>query len=300
MPKVIIAGGSAYSRIIDFAAFRSIADETGAYLVADIAHIAGLIAAGLHPSSIDHAHVTTTTTHKTLRGPRGGMILLGKDYDAPVTSKGGRQIPLHQAIDSAIFPGYQGGPLPHVIAAKAVAFKEALAPDGKGPSKEFVAYQQQVINNAKILAEELGGRGYFLLGGGTDNHLVLLKNPNGLSGKAAQFATELIGITTNKNVVPYDTEKPMVTSGLRLGTPAITARGIDGNDMAEISDILHTLFSNTKEDSNHLPIIDDSVVQPLSMRVQELCRKRPLYEGMYQVMSHIEGLRIKEKWDIQN
>ncbi len=214
-PAVIVAGASAYPRTIDFARFRAIADEVGARLMVDMAHIAGLIAAGLHPSPIDHAHITTTTTHKTLRGPRGGMLLSGDDYA--------------KALNSQIFPGTQGGPLIHVIAAKAVAFGEALKP-------RFKTYQQQVLNNAKALAEELVNAGFDLVSGGTDNHLLLvdLTNKN-ITGKDAEHALDAAGITANKNTIPFETLSPFVTSGIRLGTPALTTRGLKEGDFRRVA-----------------------------------------------------------------
>lgn len=280
-PKVIIAGGSAYPRTIDFEAFRQIADEVGAYLVADIAHPAGLIAAGLHPSPINYAHVTTTTTHKTLRGPRGGMILLGKDYDISVNKKTDPRypMPLHRAIDSAVFPGSQGGPLEHVILAKAIALREALNPDMTEVNPDFVLYQKGIIDNAAALSRFLIDRGYDLSSGGTDNHLVLVKKPRGLTGKTAQYATELIGVTTNKNAVPDDTEKPWIGSGLRLGTPAITTRGIGEAGTLVIAQSLDELFSKTTEGQDHMPIVPEDVIQRLKPRIDEVCRAHPLYTG---------------------
>ncbi len=207
-PKLIVAGASAYPRIIDFKKFREIADKVGAYLMVDMAHIAGLVAAGEHPSPIPYAHVVTTTTHKTLRGPRGGVIMTN---DEEIAKK----------IDKAIFPGIQGGPLMHIIAAKAVAFKQALSP-------EFKEYQHQIVKNAKALAEVLEKGGLRLVSGGTDNHMILvdLKSSKGLTGQAVEKALDKAGITVNKNGIPYDTEKPMVTSGIRIGTPAVTTRGM--------------------------------------------------------------------------
>ena len=214
-PAVIVAGASAYPRIIDFPRFRAIADEVGAKLMVDMAHIAGLIAAGLHPSPIPYADITTTTTHKTLRGPRGGMILSAGD--------------LGKKINSQIFPGIQGGPLMHAIAAKAVAFGEALSP-------RFKVYQQQVLNNAKVLAEELTNAGFNLVSGGTDNHLMLVDLTNkGITGKDAEHALDLAGITVNKNTVPYETRSPFVTSGIRLGTPALTTRGLKEDDFRKVA-----------------------------------------------------------------
>ncbi len=224
-PKLIIAGASAYAREINFAKFREIADEVGAYLMVDMAHIAGLVAAGLHQSPIPYAHFTTTTTHKTLRGPRGGMILTNDEE-------------LSTLINKAIFPGTQGGPLMHVIAAKAVSFKEAL-------DDSFKVYQQQVINNAKALAKNLLDRGFNLVSGGTDNHLVLvdLRSKN-ITGKLAEKILDEVGITCNKNAIPFDPEKPFVTSGIRLGTPAITSRGFKEEDIVEVADIINMTLEN--------------------------------------------------------
>jgi glycine hydroxymethyltransferase len=224
-PKAIIAGASAYSRIIDFARFREIADSVGAYLIVDMAHIAGLVAAGLHPSPLPHAHAVTTTTHKTLRGPRGGLILsndpeLGKQFDKNV------------------FPGVQGGPLMHVIAAKAVAFKEALEP-------EFKTYQAQIIKNAKKMASSLQNEGFRIVSGGTDNHLMLVDlRPVGVSGKVAQEALDKVNITVNKNGIPFDPAKPAVTSGIRIGTPATTTRGFGEAEMEEIASVIGLTLRN--------------------------------------------------------
>jgi glycine hydroxymethyltransferase len=215
-PRMIVAGASSYPRIIDFAAFRQIADMVKAYLMVDMAHIAGLVAAGLHPSPVPYAEFVTSTTHKTLRGPRGGMILCRKEYAA--------------AVDKAIFPGLQGGPLMHVVAAKAVGFKEAQQP-------EFITYQQQVIANAKTLAARLKHYGFTLVSGGTDNHLILLDLRNKkLTGKQAEEALDKVGITANKNTIPFDPETPFVTSGLRIGTPAVTSRGMQEEQKEIIAD----------------------------------------------------------------
>ena len=213
-PKMIVAGASAYPRIIDFDRFRAVADEVGAYLMVDMAHIAGLVATGQHPSPLGKAHFTTSTTHKTLRGPRGGLILAGTDEA--------------KKIDSQIFPGIQGGPLMHVIAAKAVAFGEALRP-------EFAVYQKQVVKNAKVMAAGLTALGYDLVSGGTDNHLMLVDLSNkDVTGKDAQIALDAAGITANKNTVPFETRSPFVTSGIRLGTPALTTRGMKEDDMEKV------------------------------------------------------------------
>lgn len=229
-PKMIIAGASAYSRIIDFKKFREIADEVGAYLFVDMAHIAGLVAAGLHPSPLPYAHVVTSTTHKTLRGPRGGIILTNDDEIA-------------KKIDKAVFPGEQGGPLMHVIAAKAVAFKEALEDD-------FKTYQQQVIKNAKVMADTFAKLGYKIVSGTTENHLVLIdvKSKLGITGKQAEDILYQANITINKNAIPFDEEKPMYTSGIRLGSPAMTTKGFKEEDFIKISYFIHELLSEpTKE-----------------------------------------------------
>ena len=248
-PKLIICGYSAYPRTIDFAAFRAIADEVGAYLLADMAHIAGLVAAGVHPSPIPHCHVVTTTTHKTLRGPRGGLILTG---DAAF----GRQ------FDKAVFPGSQGGPLEHVVAAKAVAFGEALQP-------AFRAYSQQVVVNAKAMAAQLMERGVRVVSGGTDNHLVLLDLRSvGLTGKVADLLVSDVNITANKNTVPFDPESPFVTSGLRVGSAALTTRGFDAEAFVEVADVI----------ADRLLHPDDAVVElRCRERVRALCARFPLY-----------------------
>jgi glycine hydroxymethyltransferase len=217
-PKLIVAGASAYPRILDFARFRQIADEVGALFMVDMAHIAGLVAAGLHPSPVPYAHFVTSTTHKTLRGPRGGFILCAEEWA--------------KAIDKAIFPGIQGGPLEHVIAAKAVAFGEAL-------TEEFRAYQRRIVEHARVLAQALLARGFRLVSGGTDNHLMLINLQNrGLTGKEAELRLDAIGITVNKNTVPNETQSPMVTSGIRVGTPAVTTRGMGPAEMEEIARLM--------------------------------------------------------------
>ncbi|CAK7022250.1 serine hydroxymethyltransferase [Tissierella sp.] len=244
-PRMIVAGASAYPRQIDFAKFREIADEIGAYLMVDMAHIAGLVAAGLHPNPVPYADFVTTTTHKTLRGPRGGAILCKEEYA--------------KAIDKAIFPGIQGGPLMHIIAAKAVAFGEALQDD-------FKAYQQQTINNAKALAEGLLKNGFRLVSGGTDNHLILIDvRTKGLTGKKAEALLDDIGIATNKNTIPNDPESPFITSGIRIGTPAMTTRGMKEEDMMEIAEII-TLALDENNDRDEI-----------RTRVAKLCDKYPLY-----------------------
>lgn len=250
-PKIIVAGASAYSRTIDFKRFREIADKVGAYLMVDMAHIAGLIAAKQHISPIPYAHVVTTTTHKTLRGPRGGVILTN---DEDIAKK----------IDKTIFPGIQGGPLMHVIAGKAVAFKEALSP-------EFVEYQKQVIANAKALAKSLENNGLRIVSGGTDNHMMLVdvKTNYNLTGAVVEKALDIAGITVNKNGIPYDTEKPMVTSGVRLGTPAVTTRGMKENEMEIIANFIVRAIKNIDNQDELLKIKED---------VKNLCAKFPLYE----------------------
>jgi glycine hydroxymethyltransferase len=247
-PKIILVGASAYSRTIDFMIFSDIAKESGAYLLADIAHIAGLVAAGLHPSPIPYADFVTTTTHKTLRGPRGGMILCKAEYA--------------KAIDKTIFPGIQGGPLVHVIAAKAVALKEAL-------SQEFKDYQALVIRNAKKLAEELIRSGFKIISGGTDNHLMLVDlNNKQITGREAEEALGKSRITVNKNVIPYDERPPTITSGIRLGTPCVTTRGMQEAEMVEIADIISSVIQNNR---------DTEAINTLSERVDLLCKKFPIY-----------------------
>lgn len=228
-PKMIVAGASAYSRFIDFKAFREIADEIGAYYMVDMAHIAGLVAAGLHPNPVKYADFVTTTTHKTLRGPRGGMILCKNEFA--------------QKIDKAIFPGIQGGPLMHVIAAKAVCFKEVME-DG------FKEYQQQVLKNAKVLSQELASKGFRIVSGGTDNHLMLVDlRDKGLTGKEAEKMLDEVHITTNKNTIPFDPQSPFVTSGLRIGTPAVTTRGMKEAEMKELAEIIDGALSKTKDEA---------------------------------------------------
>ena len=244
-PKLIVAGASAYPRIIDFKKFKEISDEIGAYLMVDMAHIAGLVAAGLHPSPVPYADFVTTTTHKTLRGPRGGAILCKEKYA--------------KIIDKAIFPGIQGGPLMHVIAAKAVSFGEALKDD-------FKDYQKQIIKNAKVLSEELLNKGFRLVSGGTDNHLILIDvRSKGLTGKKAEAMLDEIGITANKNTIPFDPESPFVTSGVRIGTPAVTTRGMKEEDMKEIAEIMNLALDERNDRGE------------LKERVLKLCSRFPLY-----------------------
>ena len=247
-PKLIIAGGSAYSRQIDFKKMADVAHEVDAIFMVDMAHFAGLVAAGLHPNPVEYADIVTTTTHKTLRGPRGGMILCKEKYA--------------KAIDKAIFPGIQGGPLMHVIAAKAVAFGEALQP-------EFKVYAQQVIDNAKALAAALQEKGLTIVSGGTDTHVMLVDVRNtGLTGKEAEHLLDEVGITCNKNTIPFDPASPFVTSGIRLGTPALTTRGLQVKDMEEIADIIATVLKNPE---------DKAVHEAASKRVAALCEAYPLY-----------------------
>ncbi|MDR3507180.1 MAG: serine hydroxymethyltransferase [Caulobacteraceae bacterium] len=255
-PKLIIAGGSAYPRQIDFARFRAIADSVGAYLMVDMAHIAGLVAAGVHPSPMPHAHVVTTTTHKTLRGPRGGMILTN-DED------------LAKKINSAVFPGIQGGPLEHVIAAKAVAFGEALEP-------AFKVYAQQVAANAKVLAKGLADRGCAIVSGGTDTHVVLVDlRPKGLSGKVAERALDDAGITCNKNGIPFDPAKPAVTSGIRLGTPACTTRGFGEAQFAKVADLIDRVLEAARAGEGL-----EEVSAQVRGEVRGLCEAFPIYPGL--------------------
>src|SRR6056297_2041617 len=255
-PKIIVAGGSAYSRIIDFKRFREIADSVGAYLVVDMAHFAGLVAAGLYPNPLEYAHVVTSTTHKTLRGPRGGLILTNDKA-------------LYKAINKTIFPGIQGGPLMHVIAAKAVSFLEALKPS-------FKEYQKKVIDNAEKLAEELEKRGLRIVSGGTDTHLLLVDlTPMKVTGKAVENALEDVNITVNKNTIPDEKLSTFVTSGIRIGTPAITTRNMGVEEMPEIAEIIVTAIKSMNEDGE----INGDVKEALSKRVQHMCQKFPLYKN---------------------
>ena len=251
-PKMIIAGASAYSRIIDFKKFRDIADQVGAYLMVDMAHIAGLVATGLHPSPVPYAHVVTTTTHKTLRGPRGGLILTN---DEEIAKK----------INKMVFPGIQGGPLEHVIAAKAQCFYEALQP-------EFKTYCENVIKNVKVLADSLKEEGFRIISGGTDNHLILVdvKSSCGITGKDAQNLLDQIHITTNKNTIPNDSESPMISSGLRLGSPAMTSRGLKEKDFYEIGKIIAKALKNND---------NEKVLNELKDKVLDITKKYPLWYG---------------------
>lgn len=245
-PKLIVTGASAYARIIDFKRFREIADKVGAMLMVDMAHIAGLVAAGLHPNPVEYADFVTTTTHKTLRGPRGGMILCKEQYA--------------KAIDKAVFPGVQGGPLMHVIAAKAVCFKEALEP-------EFKTYQEQIVKNAHTLAENLKKHGFKLVSDGTDNHLILidLRNKH-ITGKELETRLDEVGITVNKNAIPFDPEKPAITSGIRIGTPAVTTRGFKEEEMIKIADLINETVENY-----------ETKKEWIRKEVEEICKQFPLY-----------------------
>lgn len=250
-PRMIVAGASAYPRIIDFEKLGQIANEVGALFMVDMAHIAGLVAAGLHPSPVPHAHFVTTTTHKTLRGPRGGMIMCRKPWAA--------------AIDKAVFPGSQGGPLMHIIAAKAVAFGEALQPS-------FKEYQQNVVTNAKVLSEELISKGINIVSGGTDNHLMLIDTRNlNITGKVAEHVLDQVGITVNKNAIPFDPTSPFVTSGIRVGTPAATARGMNEEAMKVIAEVIALVLKNPE---------DQAVLDQAKGMVRDLTAKFPLYPNM--------------------
>lgn len=265
-PKMIIAGASAYSREIDYARFREIADTVGAILLADIAHPAGLIAKGIISDPIPHCHVVTTTTHKTLRGPRGGMILMGKDFENPfgITLKNGNLRKMSSLLDSGIFPGNQGGPLEHIIAAKAIAFGEAL-------TDEFLHYMVQVKKNASVMAEAFVAKGYKIISGGTDNHMMLidLRNKN-ITGKAAEAALGKADITVNKNMVPFDDKSPFVTSGIRIGTAAVTTRGLVESEMQMIVDFIDEAIVNHE---------DDAALEAVAVRVNAMMGDKPLFKS---------------------
>lgn len=266
-PKLIIAGGSAYPRVIDFARFRKIADKVGAYLMVDMAHYAGLIAAGSYPSPLPHAHVVTTTTHKTLRGPRGGMILSNNPDLVVRKTPSGKEITLEAAINSAIFPGIQGGPLMHVIAGKAVSFGEALTP-------EFNAYGHQVLANARVLAATLKDAGVDIITGGTDCHLVLVDlRPKGLTGKAAEESMERAGLTCNKNAIPFDPAPPAVTSGVRLGTPAGTTRGFGEAEFKQVGELIGEVLDGLVKN----PDDNSQVEKAVKEKVSKLCAAFPIY-----------------------
>ena len=268
-PKIIICGGSAYPRHVEFAEFKTIADDVGAFLMADIAHPSGLVAAGLHPSPMPFCDVVTTTTHKTLRGPRGGMIMMGKDHENVwnvVAPKSGRVKMISELLDSAVMPGIQGGPLMHIIAAKAIAFGEALDPS-------FKIYAQNIINNAKTMANAFLDKGYKLISGGTDTHVVLIDLTNKqVSGKIAEKTLEKAGITVNKNMIPFDTKSPFITSGIRVGTPAITTRGMGHDEMKIIVDLIDKVITN---------INDQNLIDDVNQSVQELCKSFPLYNELH-------------------
>lgn len=263
-PRMITVGASAYSRPIDFSIFRTIADQVGAFLFADIAHPAGLIAKGLLPSPIDYAHVVTTTTHKTLRGPRGGMILMGKDFENPFgqkAAKSGRTLMMSELLDKMVIPGVQGGPLMHAIAAKAIGLKENL-------TDAFGEYARQIIANAQALSAALTEHGFHIVSGGTDNHLMLIDLHNkGVTGKAAQETLDRALITTNKNAVPWDDRSPLITSGIRLGTPALTTRGMREPEMQRIAALISRVISNMK---------DEAVIARVADEVRELCAPFPV------------------------
>ena len=265
-PKMIICGGSAYPRFIEFEKFKKIANEVGAYLMADIAHPSGLIAAGLHPSPWPYCDVVTSTTHKTLRGPRGGIILVGKDIDNKwnkCAPKSGRIKKISELIDSSVMPGVQGGPLMHVIAGKAIAFKEAL-------NSEYKSYCKHIIENASVLANSLIQMNYKLISGGTDTHLILIDLTNkNITGKLAERRLEEAGITTNKNMIPYDEKSPFITSGIRIGTPALTTRGMKADEMILIAQLIDKVLSN---------INSDVIINEVSDKVRELCSGFPLYK----------------------
>ncbi|MBC8344928.1 MAG: serine hydroxymethyltransferase [Candidatus Marinimicrobia bacterium] len=268
-PKIIICGGSAYPRFIEFEQFREIADEVGAFLMADIAHPAGLVATGIHPSPMPYCDVVTTTTHKTLRGPRGGMILMDKDVENPwgvVAPKSGRTKMISELLNSTVMPGIQGGPLMHIIAAKAVAFGEALKP-------EFKTYAQQIVDNAQTMANALLEKDYQLVSGGTDTHVILIDlTHKGVTGKAAEKALERAGITVNKNMVPFDERSPFVTSGMRVGTPAITTRGMGKNEMNHIVDLIDQVISDIENDTTN---------DRVKSEVNTICDSFPLYRELH-------------------
>ena len=268
-PKLIICGGSAYPRFVEFSNFREIADEVGAYLIADIAHPSGLVATGLHPSPMPYCDAVTTTTHKTLRGPRGGMIMMGKDFEnkwgikAP---KSGRVKLVSELLDSAVMPGIQGGPLMHIIAAKALAFREALNPS-------FKVYAQNIIDNSKAMANELLSKDYKLISGGTDTHVILIDLTNkNITGKSAEKALEKAGITVNKNMVPFDERSPFITSGIRIGSPAITTRGMGVDEMIKIVDFIDEVIKD---------IENDDVINNVKSKVKSLCKSFPIYRELH-------------------
>jgi len=267
-PKLIICGGSAYPRFIEFEKFKNIADEIGSYLMGDVAHPSGLIASGLHPTPWPYCDFVTSTTHKTLRGPRGGVILVGKDVEnklGVIAPKSGRTKMISELLDSSIMPGIQGGPLMHVIAGKALAFGEALKP-------EFKEYCKKIVGNSKILCSELKRRDYKIVSGGTDTHLILIDLTNkNITGKLAEQRLESAGITTNKNMIPFDEKSPMITSGIRIGTPALTTRGMGLDEMIKIASLIDKVISN---------IDNDDIINNVKNDVQELCSKFDLYPNL--------------------
>lgn len=268
-PKLIICGGSAYPRFIEFEQFREVADEIGAFLMADVAHPSGLIAAGLHPSPMPFCDVITSTTHKTLRGPRGGIIMMADDHENPwgkVAPKSGRVKMISELIDSAVMPGIQGGPLMHIIAAKAVAFGEALKP-------EFKTYAQHIVDNAQSMANEFLNRDYQLVSGGTDTHVILINLTNkNITGKVAENALEMAGITVNKNMIPFDKKSPFITSGIRIGTPAVTTRNMGKDEMIKIVEFIDQIINDPE---------NSSVIDKVKQDVFNLCQSFPLYNELH-------------------
>ena len=265
-PKLIICGGSAYPRYVEFDKFYEVAQEIGAFLMADIAHPSGLVAAGVHPSPVPYCDVITSTTHKTLRGPRGGIIMMGKDREntwGKIAPKSGRTKMISELLDSSVMPGMQGGPLMHIISAKAIAFGEAI-------KDEFKVYAKRVVDNAKVMAQEFIEMDYDIVSGGTDTHVVLMDLSNkGISGKAAEKALEKAGITVNKNMVPFDQRSPFITSGIRVGTPAITTRNMGSSEMKKIASFINTVVTDAD---------NDDTIQNVKSQVKELCDSFPIYE----------------------
>ena len=265
-PKMIICGGSAYPRYVEFDKFYEVAQEIGAFLMADIAHPSGLVAAGVHPSPVPYCDVITSTTHKTLRGPRGGIIMMGKDKEntwGKIAPKSGRIKMISELLDSSVMPGMQGGPLMHIISAKAIAFGEAM-------KDEFKVYAKKIVDNAKVMAQEFIEMDYDVVSGGTDTHVVLMDLSNkGISGKAAEKALEKAGITANKNMVPFDQRSPFITSGIRVGTPAITTRNMGNNEMKKIASFINTVITDAD---------NDDTIQNVKSQVKELCDSFPIYE----------------------
>ena len=265
-PKMIICGGSAYPRYVEFDKFYEVAQEIGAFLMADIAHPSGLVAAGVHPSPVPYCDVITSTTHKTLRGPRGGIIMMGKDREntwGKIAPKSGRTKMISELLDSSVMPGMQGGPLMHIISAKAIAFGEAI-------KDEFKVYAKRVVDNAKVMAQEFIEMDYDIVSGGTDTHVVLMDLSNkGISGKAAEKALEKAGITVNKNMVPYDKRSPFITSGIRVGTPAITTRNMGSDEMKMIASFINTVVTDSD---------NEDTIQNVKSQVKELCDSFPIYE----------------------